>query len=184
MVDAFNWILPRALAGSGRPGLLGDLDTQLAWLRSAGIEHVISLTEKPLVLEDRHGLVVTHFPIPDMGFPMPRRAHELCRFVLEAIQRDEPVLLHCKAGLGRTGTMLACCLVSRGANPDEAVRRVRTICSHYIQNQSQEMFVHHYGEFLRSLARAGDLAPPLRPQAEPDAGRQAEMTTSSDRNPL
>ncbi len=115
------------------------------------------------------GFEVHHFPIFDMGIPTPRRAADLCRRVLADLDRREPVLLHCKAGLGRTGTMLACSLVSLGESAQAAVARVRRVSSFYIQNTAQERFVTHYAEFLREQEASGLLPTPLRvPVSEPD----------------
>ena len=166
MIGGFNWILPARLAGSALPGLLGDFDAELRWLRSVGIRHVISLTEEPLAEDSLAGLDFHHFPIVDMGIPTPREARRLCAYILRAIDRDEPVLVHCKAGLGRTGTVLACCLVSLGSTAEDAVLRLRSICSYYIQNQPQESLVRHYADFLREQADEGLLGSPFR-QARP-----------------
>lgn len=169
MIDGFNWILPSRLAGSGLPGLLNDLESDLRWLRSAGIRHVVSLTENPLAVKPQSGLDFHHFPIVDMGIPTPRDTRRLCDFILRAIDRDEPVLVHCKAGLGRTGTVLACCLVSLGATAEEAIVRLRSICAYYIQNQTQESLVGHFAEFLKEQAEEGLLDPPFRPAPCPVA---------------
>lgn len=155
MIDGFNWILPAQLAGSGLPGLLSELDADLAWLRAVGVRHVVSLTEAPLAVDQRTELEFHHFPIADMGIPTPRDTHRLCRFILQAINRQEPVLVHCKAGLGRTGTILACCLVSLGSTAEEAIFQLRRISSYYIQNQAQESLVKHYSEFLSEQASEG-----------------------------
>lgn len=162
MLDSFNWILPDRLAGSGLPGLMGDLDADLEWIRAAGIRHVISLTASALAEALRFDLVVHHFPVSDMGIPVPRKAMEICRIVLTAIERGEPVLVHCKAGLGRTGTILACCLVSLGWPAEEAVSHLRRINGYYVQTRTQETFVQHYADFLNDLAAAKELAPPFR----------------------
>lgn len=148
MVEGFKWVLPGILAGSGRPGLLGNLDTDLEYLRSAGIEMVISLTKEPLALPDGCTLTVLHFPIPDMGISTPRKTKDLCDFILDTISRRQSVLVHCKAGLGRTGTILACLLVSRGSKPENAIQRLRQLTPYYIQSQIQEKFVEHYAAYL------------------------------------
>jgi atypical dual specificity phosphatase len=153
MLTAFNWIITGQLAGSGRPGLLADLEADMAFLAEVGIRTIVTLTEHRVdALDglDRSGeLEVLHFPIPDMGFPTPRTAEALCGQVV-ARMRDSPVLLHCRAGLGRTGTLAACCLVTLGESPDDAVTRVRTINSRYIQTRPQEQFVHHYARHLET----------------------------------
>jgi atypical dual specificity phosphatase len=150
MLTAFNWIITRQLAGSGRPGLLADFEVDMAFLAAVGIRTIVTLTEDRVdALDGRDELEVLHFPIPDMGFPTPRTAEALCGQVV-ARMRHSPVLLHCRAGLGRTGTLAACCLVTLGESPDGAVTRVRTINSRYIQTRPQEQFIHHYARHLET----------------------------------
>jgi len=46
--------------------------------------------------------------------PTQAQVNEFVRFVDEMLDRGQAVLVHCRGGYGRTGTMLACYLVSRG----------------------------------------------------------------------
>lgn len=146
----FHWVLTGRLAGSGRPGLLGSPEEHLRFLASCGFRLVVTLTEEPLQpAAADFGLRGLHFPIPDMGIPTPRAAVELCGQVTAAIARGETVLLHCKAGLGRTGTMLGCCLVALGFSPAEALARLREVCRGYVQTEAQEAFLNHFAQFLQ-----------------------------------
>jgi atypical dual specificity phosphatase len=147
--SSFRWLLPRQLAGSAQPGLLGPLDVDLAFLREQGIRHLVSMTEEPLLLPSRpEDLGLLHFPVPDMGIPQPRAAAAACGWIAERIDAGQPVLIHCRAGMGRTGLLLACCLVWRGEPADRAILRVRSLHNGYIQTPAQEAFITSFHKFL------------------------------------
>jgi len=54
------------------------------------------------------------------------------------------VVVHCAAGQGRTGTVLACALVHRGLSAEEAIRTVRRLRPPSIDTDSQEAFVRAF----------------------------------------
>ena len=60
-----------------------------------------------------------------------------------ALRAGESVLLHCAAGLGRTGTAAACVLKALGLETREALQRVREAGSNP-QNAEQSGLVHWF----------------------------------------
>jgi len=119
----FYWLEQPYVAGLARPGDVEDLH----WLRREGIEVIISLTEDPL---PRHwvneaGLFLVHTPVPDMHPPAPDQIEQCIKTLQRAIERNMGVAVHCGEGKGRTGTLLACYLVTKGLSADEAIIRVR-----------------------------------------------------------
>ncbi|MCP4456987.1 MAG: hypothetical protein GY816_03010 [Cytophagales bacterium] len=83
-----------------------------------------------------------------MGIPIPKDAHELCADIKSRMDWGENVLVHCKAGLGRTGTILACVLAEFGSKPELAIKEVRKNIRMAIQNVLQENFITHYATYI------------------------------------
>ncbi len=77
----------------------------------------------------RHGMREVHLPVKDFRAPSPAQIMhgvEKIREAHEAREAGGVTAVHCGGGLGRTGTLLACYLVSEEAfNAGEAVEKVR-----------------------------------------------------------
>jgi atypical dual specificity phosphatase len=142
----FHWVLPSRLAGMGRPGLLNEAHADLEAVAAAGVTLLVSLTEEayPAAELRSFGIVSRHFPIADMGVPAIGPTASLCREIEAALAQGRAVAVHCRAGMGRTGTILAAVLAWMGADADEAVARVRAIARGYIQNRAQLDFVRRF----------------------------------------
>ena len=54
--------------------------------------------------------------------------------------------VHCEAGLGRTGTIIATYLVSQGASAEEAVSRIRAVEPAAIETAQQIQFLQEYAQ--------------------------------------
>ena len=132
-----------------------DLGTDLDVIRDWGATAVVSLiTDEEIdylgagdlgkAVRDRH-MEWWHVPIPD-GMP-PRTDFEKAWTVAGEAIRDRlhlgfDVLVHCKGGLGRAGTVAARLLVELGARPDDAIRGVRAARGQgAIENRLQEAHV-------------------------------------------
>lgn len=147
----FRWLRVGELAGMGRPGLLRDIDDDLASIALAGVNVLVTLTEEapPTARLRSFGITSRHFPIRDMDVPAIGATTGLARDVVRAIKAGERVAVHCHAGLGRTGTVLAAVLVFEGMGADEAIAAVRAVEPKSIQNRTQETFVTRFAESLR-----------------------------------
>ena len=135
----FSWVIEGKLAGSGIPGgrqiaRTASQSADLADLRKAGIKVLVSLEKMPAGFGNsvaKASMEWMEFPIRDFESPDDSEAFgRLVDTVIRAIQSGNPVCVHCQAGVGRTGLVLACILGRlygiSGRQAISAVRKVRT----------------------------------------------------------
>lgn len=137
----FTWIDKPKLAALARP----DREDML-WLRQQGIDMLISLTEDPPFRRDvdEAGLLLYHLPVEDMTAPTLEELEQAVRTIARAHQQGLGVAVHCAAGLGRTGTVLAAWFVQQGDSPAEAMRRIRRLRPGSIETPDQEDVVRRF----------------------------------------
>ena len=138
MIHNFGWILPGRLAGFGLSGELTEAD--LRTLERAGVGALVTLTEQA-VWPEPPDLRWLYLPVRDMTVPEPEQVDRFLEFVTAAEDDGLAAAVHCRAGLGRTGTMLACYLVSRGADPEDALEQVRRSRPGSVETAGQEQAV-------------------------------------------
>lgn len=131
----FTWIEKPLLAGMARP----ESAEELVWLRENGIELLVSLSEDPLRREwiNEAGLLSIHVPVVDMEAPTQEQLDQAINAIRRANARPMGVGVHCTAGLGRTGVVLACWLVAGGMTAANAIARVRRLRPGSIETDDQ-----------------------------------------------
>lgn len=153
MLSNFSFLVDGVLAGSCHPGRCADEREALAYVKEQGFGAVVSLDEEglPDYLMAEMGLKYLHLPVPDYCPPSLEQARKFVEFVQGERARKSPVLAHCAAGYGRTGTMLACYLVAaESRRARDAVAEVRRKRPGSIETRDQEQFV---GEFERAVRK-------------------------------
>jgi atypical dual specificity phosphatase len=149
--QGFSWVEKPLLAALARPASADDLK----WLRQQGIEVLLSLTEDRLyrAWTDEAGLLVYHEPLEDMEPPTQDQLDRCVSAISRAVEKKLAVAVHCEAGLGRTGVVLAAYLVTRGLSAPAAIARVRKLRPHSVETTEQAEAVEH---FARRRRRAAD----------------------------
>ena len=111
------------------------IDEEFAGLARAGIRQIVSLLEEREAFElglqsershcAEHGISFVSYPIPDRGLP-PTVAgfRELTKRLHGDVADGLSTVVHCRAGIGRTGLVAAGVLLHTILQPDEAFARV------------------------------------------------------------
>ena len=151
MIGNFSYILPGKLAGCAQPGRDGSLANDLAELTSLGVGAIVSLTERPInpVLLREMGFRYLHLPVRDFTAPTRGQVRDFVDFVDQCLAADVAVVVHCGAGIGRTGTMLAGYLVAQGKSAREAIAEVRMRRPGAIETADQERCIADFQKTVK-----------------------------------
>lgn len=171
--DWISWLRhPRfkgAIGLARLPGILtSSLDADLAAIRASGAQSLISLTETRefrWVGSDDFGAAVAraglrwhHLPIRDFDVPgaaFERAWRDTGPKLRAELLAGERLVIHCYAGLGRTGLVAGRLLIEFGEAPDRAIALVRAARPGAIQTSQQETYLRRLPSMPGSRAAAG-----------------------------
>ena len=88
------------------------------------------------------GFQVLHLPIPDFNVPSKKDLEEAIKKTVEHAEVGKNILIHCHAGLGRTGLFVAY-LAKRvlGLSSEEAIHWTRKVIPHALETDEQSQMV-------------------------------------------
>ncbi len=141
----FSWLIDHKLAGSGMP----TTQSEIEWVQKQGVKSIVTMTEESLPESWVKNVKYLHVPTEDLSAPDMEQIDEAVEFIHERLQNNEPVMVHCAAGIGRTGTILACYLVKYNkSSAKDAIEKVRKERPGSIQSESQEIAISLYYKHL------------------------------------
>lgn len=158
----FSWWIDGKIAASARPRTADAF----ALLWESGIRALLSVTVDPLpgMILRQFGLRAQHYSVDDA--PTLDQINQALATIDRSLSADIPLLIHCDAGKGRTGTILACYLVTRGSDSQAAIDHVRARRPGSIELTEQEDIIAEYArtvELMSERSRNGDRHGPGTP---------------------
>jgi atypical dual specificity phosphatase len=142
IVPNFGWLIENKIAGVSFP----RSEEAFATLRALGVRALLTLSEQlpPADRLSKFAMQVEHVPLADFSAPTISEIERAIAAIEGFLEQGQTVAVHCGAGLGRTGTILACYLVSQGASAQEAIIRVRQLRPGSIETAAQEAVIALY----------------------------------------
>ena len=145
--DNFSWLIENKLAGSAIPTSIDEVQ----WAIEQGVKSIVTIREDPLNDDWVKDVNYLHVSSNDMGVPEFADLTYAIDFIHRRITNNEPVMVHCLAGMGRTGTILACYLVKyQNLSADDAIQKVREERPGSIQSYPQEEIIFQFAKSLQS----------------------------------
>ena len=143
-------VQPGAMSGSWQRDLGLDLDAVSEWGAVAVLTLIedhelaaLKVTDMGEQVRARH-MDWFHLPIPDVSVPdatFERQWKTVGPDLMGRLRAGFDVLVHCKGGLGRAGTIAARLMVELGVAPAEAVKAVRSVRPGAIETSAQLDYV-------------------------------------------
>jgi protein-tyrosine phosphatase len=122
------------LSVMAKPASGERIEEEFAGLKQLGIDHVVSLLERPEQIDvgladeaklcERNGMRYTSFQIVDRDVPQQADARPFVAGLYQDISNGEHVVIHCRVGIGRTGIIASAILIHAGHSSGEAIHMV------------------------------------------------------------
>ena len=153
---------PGKLALAARPRGGDWLQEEIASWHGAGIDTVLSLltpeeeqsldlTNEASVVKAR-GMNFMQLPIPDREVPGSETEVSAALEKLNAkLSSGRNVIVHCRQGVGRSGLVAVCLLVTNGLDVKTAVKSISVACGVLVpETKEQRQWIDHYVAVLTS----------------------------------
>lgn len=152
----FSWVIDNKLAGSGTP----MTSEQYRWLTKNNIKSIVTVREFPLpqnwLVDNEKETIINDYKfvyVKDYGVPSLEVLDNIVDYInIKITKEKKPLVVHCAAGKGRTGTILAAYLLKQdNISSQDAIKKIRSLRPGSIQSKIQEEILHEYETFLKGI---------------------------------
>jgi atypical dual specificity phosphatase len=148
----FSWVIPEKLAGSGLPSSYDHL----LWLVKNNIKNIITVREIPLPdawinkINSINPTLESYFlKTDDYNAPSVYELSQVVKYIDNQVNTNKPVVVHCAAGKGRTGTVLASYFMKKeGLDLNKAIKKIRALRPGSIQSKQQENTLNLFYNYI------------------------------------
>ncbi len=145
------WIDEPSVLGSCNP-----TSADLAKLRAEGFNVIVSLLEEDVqrpcydpARARANGYARHNIPVEDFGTPTVDQLLEFVHLV-DGLPEDAKIIVHCYAGIGRTGTFAVAYWIARGLEVEEAMVKIRSARPEAVQTPEQRAILDDFAASLKS----------------------------------
>jgi hypothetical protein len=137
-----------AAIGAFKPDVVVSL-TETHEMRHAGMNH-------PAADFAAMGLAWLHLPVPDYGIPGLAADCDAALWRLGSVlDGGGRVLIHCRAGLGRSGSVLLALMIAAGEGGEAALHRLRSVRPGAVETEAQRLWAEGWGRGRHAVTLGG-----------------------------
>lgn len=108
----------------------------------------LNMMKYPKFLKDK-GILFLHLPIFDGYIPSISEMKPVVNKLVHKLLSGNNILIHCRCGYGRAGTIAACILLHFNYTSINAIKLIRDRRDKAIQTKHQEQFISKYENYLK-----------------------------------